>query len=239
MELFFISLLAIVIIAPITAVVQPNAEESRIINECLKSFGGLTEENARRLVRFKEWSEKYEEIPCFSKCYIKNMFDIFDESSGFKEEQVVRQFGQPLYNACQHRMVPLADACEQAYHGFHCLVNLEHDPFVLIESMQNISTEAKTVMKECLHRFDQYEWEHLKDYSKNPVREPIDCFTKCFIERLQVYKASTHRWDIQALRTKLGVPAAEANIQHCLRRRHRGNACVWMYQDFICFALAH
>ncbi|XP_053945038.1 uncharacterized protein LOC128854737 [Anastrepha ludens] len=239
MDFTLIILLAVAALSPATAVVEPKAEESRIIAECLKSYGGLNEENAKRLVRYKEWSEKSEEIPCFTKCYIKHMFDMFDESVGFKSEQVISQFGQPLYNACQHRMVPLADNCEQAYHGFHCIVSLEDDPFVLIESIQNISSEAKTAMKGCLHRFDQYEWERIKDYTKNPVREPIPCFTKCFVDRLQVYDAKTRRWDIPALRTKLGVPAVEANIQHCLERRRNRNSCVWMYQEFTCFGLAH
>ncbi|XP_014090560.3 uncharacterized protein [Bactrocera oleae] len=226
MELILIFLFAAAIITPSVAVVEPNAEEVRIISECLRSYGGLTEENSQRLVRFKGWSETYEEIPCFTKCYIKNMFDMFDESVGFKDEQVIKQFGQPLYKACKHRMEPSANSCQQAYNGFHCLVNLEDDPFVLIESMKNVSIEAKTAMKDCLHRFDQYEWERVKDYSKNPVREPIPCFTKCFIDRLQLYSQQSRQWNIPALTAKLGVPATGANIQHCLKQRRKRNACV-------------
>lgn len=105
--------------------------------------------------------------------------------------------------------------------------------------MKNVSTEAKTAMKDCLHRFDQYEWERIKDYAKNPVREPIPCFTKCFIDRLQLYSQQTRQWNIPALTAKLGVPAAGANIQHCLKQRRNRNACVWTYQEFTCFVLAN
>ncbi|XP_067627524.1 uncharacterized protein Obp83cd [Eurosta solidaginis] len=226
------------VLSPVSAIVKTNIDESRIIAECLKSYGGLTEENAQRLVRFKEWSEDYEEIPCFSKCYLKNMFDIYDDAVGFKEEQVTRQFGQVLYNACRHRMAPLPNKCVEAYHGFNCLVNLEDDPFVLIESMANVSTQAKMVMRDCLHLFDQYQWERMKEYKKKPVREPIPCFTKCFIHRLKVYHQQKLQWNIPALRTHLGVPKAEANIQHCFALRRNGDICAWMYQEFTCFGLA-
>ncbi|XP_020713668.1 uncharacterized protein LOC101459207 [Ceratitis capitata] len=238
MEYICIFLLAGALLATLAAaVVQPNVQEGLIIADCLKNYGGLTEDKAQRLVRFKDWSDHYEEIPCFTKCYIQNMFEMFDESEGFKEEQVIKQFGQPLYKACKHRMVPAADTCQQAYNGFHCIVSLEDDPFVLIESMKNVSTEAKTAMKDCLHRYDRYEWEHMKDYAANPVREPIPCFTKCFVEHLQVFNQKTRQWNIPLLRAKLGVPAVGADIKHCLERRRNRNVCGWMYQDFTCFGL--
>lgn len=95
-----------------------------VISECLDRFGGLTLENAERLQRFKEWSDTYEEIPCFTKCYLSKMYDFYNETLGFNGPNVVKQFGKVIYEACKTKLIEGSNQCEIAYNSFHCMVNV-------------------------------------------------------------------------------------------------------------------
>jgi len=103
----------------------PN--ESDIIDKCILNYGGLTPETAERLGRFKDWSVDYEEIPCFTRCYLDDMFDFYNNSTGFDKDEVVQVFGEPVYNACQKKLeLPGSElsSCQHAYEGFHCITNV-------------------------------------------------------------------------------------------------------------------
>lgn len=100
--------------------------------------------------------------------------------------------------------------------------------------------DAKLAMKDCLHKFDRYEWQRFSDYSHFPVREPIPCYTRCFVEKLQLFNRRSNKWDVGSMNTKLGVPAENANIDACLamgKMRNR-NICAWLYREFTCFIMA-
>lgn len=223
-----------------------NAEtEGRAIAECLERYGGVTPENAERLQRYKQWSDSYEEIPCFTKCYLTKMYDIYNDSMGFSEENVIKQFGPTLFAVCKKRLINRQDddedECKSAYSGFHCLVSLENDPFVYIESLPGLDTEVKSTMKECLHRFDQYEWTRLPEFSKLPMREPIPCFTKCVADRLQLFNERTKQWNTEKIQMKLGLELPtddHKQMQYCQtsNRRRSRNVCSWMFKEMNCFA---
>ncbi|XP_062124546.1 uncharacterized protein LOC133837707 isoform X1 [Drosophila sulfurigaster albostrigata] len=214
--------------------------EERSIRKCLNNYGGLNAANAERLDRYTQWSESNEEVPCFTQCYLREMFDFYHEEAGFDAIRIKKHFGEAVYEACSERL-KLGDlrqsSCEHAYAGFHCIVSLENDPFILIENMQNATRAAKSAMKECLQQVDQVEWNRISDYARFPVTEPIPCFTRCFISRLELFDERTHRWRVPAMRRVLGVPALGAHVAGCAQRRGR-NPCATMYQQFTCFVLA-
>ncbi|TMW41868.1 hypothetical protein DOY81_013051 [Sarcophaga bullata] len=62
-QIFLLNLCLVSLMPFISA--ELDAKEGRAIAECLDRFGGPTLENAQRLQRFKQWSDTYEEIPCF------------------------------------------------------------------------------------------------------------------------------------------------------------------------------
>lgn len=120
---------------------QGLQQEVNVLEECLASYGGYNWDNVQRLQRYKEWSSTYEELPCFTRCYLKRMWNIYDESSGFLAENVIKVFGQAVYNACKSHFDYSAgnlksdeggegnkglNNCTSAYRGFHCLVKVRH-----------------------------------------------------------------------------------------------------------------
>ncbi|SPP80226.1 uncharacterized protein LOC117582838 [Drosophila guanche] len=215
--------------------------ETETIEKCIKNYGGLTPETAERLERFKEWSDGYEEIPCFTQCYLSEMFDFYDNRTGFDEGGVVQLFGRPVYNACRQRLELSAgrseSSCEHAYAGFHCITNLEGHPFMQIESMPNISESTKTAMKDCLQLVHRDEWSRFQAYPDFPVNEPIPCFTRCFISKLHLFDERTRRWQLPTMRRHLAVPAQGAQVAACHQRRGR-NQCSTIYQQFTCYVMA-
>ncbi|KAM8705261.1 hypothetical protein ACLKA7_009683 [Drosophila subpalustris] len=214
--------------------------ERRSIEKCLLNYGGLNAVNAERLDRYTQWSDSYEEVPCFTQCYLSEMFDFYHDQAGFDEQRIKKHFGDAVYEACSERL-KLGDlkqsSCEHAYAGFHCIVSLENDPFILIENMQNATRAAKSVMKECLQQTDQVEWNRLGDYARFPVTEPIPCFTRCFISQMQLFDERTRRWRVPAMRQALGVPLVGAHVADCAKRRGR-NPCSTIYSQFTCFVMA-
>lgn len=101
--------------------------EQRSIQKCLKNYGGLNAENAKRLDRYTQWSDSYEEVPCFTQCYLREMFDFYHDQAGFDELRIKKHFGDAVYEACSDRL-KLGDlkqsSCEHAYAGFHCIVSV-------------------------------------------------------------------------------------------------------------------
>ncbi|XP_020817498.1 uncharacterized protein LOC110191094 [Drosophila serrata] len=215
--------------------------EGETINKCIQSYGGLTPELGERLERFKEWSESYEEIPCFTQCYLSDMFDFYNNQTGFDSAGVERVFGAPIYAACQQKLeLPEGSgqsSCSHAYAGFHCLTKMEGHPFMVIESMPNLTKAAKDAMKDCLQVVDQDEWSSFSAFSGFPVIEPIPCYTRCFLDKLGVFDQKLRRWRIPAMQQKLGVPAKGAHYGACHQRRGR-NPCATYYQQFTCYVLA-
>ena len=108
------------------AAFEPSAEEGQAIAECLQNYGGLTEEISERLLRFQKWSDSYEEIPCFTKCYLSKMFDIYNETAGFIEQRVRAKFGNALLEVCRHHLFSstTTNSCQLAYKGLHCLITV-------------------------------------------------------------------------------------------------------------------
>ncbi|XP_073816410.1 odorant-binding protein 83cd [Musca autumnalis] len=217
-----------------------NQHEGYVLGKCLERYGGVSEENAERLGRFKDWSINYEELPCFTNCYLTNMFDFYNETDGFNEEKVINKFGASVYEVCKPKFSEGKDKCEIAYKGFHCMINLENDPFVVIDGMDNIDMDAKLAMKDCLHKFDRSEWQVFGDYSRFPVKEPIPCYTRCFLEKLQLFNHRLHTWDIRGLNTKLNLSVENANTSACeaMAMKRNRNICGWMYKEFTCYAMA-
>ncbi|XP_064550147.1 uncharacterized protein Obp83cd [Drosophila montana] len=215
--------------------------EQRSIEKCLRNYGGLSAANAERLERYTQWSDNYEEVPCFTQCYLSEMFDFYHDQAGFEERRIRQHFGEAVYEACKERLQLGADqtqsSCEHAYAGFHCIVSLENDPFILIENMPNATRVAKSAMKECLQQVDQVEWNRIADYAQFPPTEPIPCFTRCFISQLQLFDERTRRWRLPAMRQVLGVPLVGAHVAGCAQRRGR-NPCATFYQQFTCFVVA-
>ncbi|XP_037729922.1 uncharacterized protein LOC119560520 [Drosophila subpulchrella] len=216
----------------------PN--ESEIIDKCILNYGGLTSETAERLGRFKDWSVGYEEIPCFTRCYLADMFDFYNNSTGFDKDAVVKAFGEPVYKACQKKLeLPGSElsSCQHAYEGFHCITNLENHPFTVIDNMANISLSAKSAMKECLQDVDQAKWKSFAAYGDYPVNEPIPCYTRCFLDKLHLFDQKTRLWKVGAMRQHLGVPAKGAVIRSCHLQRGK-DRCATYYKQFTCHALA-
>ncbi|XP_017967215.1 uncharacterized protein LOC108659017 [Drosophila navojoa] len=215
--------------------------EQRAIKKCLSSYGGLNDENVKRLERYTQWSENYEELPCFTQCYLNEMFEFYHDQAGFDERRIRRHFGDAVFEACKERLQlgpeQKESSCEHAYAGFHCIVSLEKDPFILIEKMPNVTRTAKSAMKKCLQQVDQVEWNRMADYAHFPQTEPIPCFTRCFISQMQLFDERTRRWRIPAMRQSLGVPLPGAHISNCTQRRSR-NPCATIYQQFNCFVVA-
>ncbi|XP_050744481.1 uncharacterized protein LOC108027277 isoform X2 [Drosophila biarmipes] len=215
--------------------------ESEVINKCILSYGGLNPETAERLGRFKDWAEGYEEIPCFTQCYLAEMFDFYNSSTGFDMDAVVRAFGEPVYTACQRKLeLPFGSglsSCQHAYEGFHCITNAENHPFTVIDNMANISLSAKTAMKECLQNVDQAKWKRFAAYGEYPVIEPIPCYTRCFLDKLHLFDQQTRLWKVGAMRQHLGVPARGASIRSCHLQRGK-DRCATYYKQFTCHALA-
>ncbi|XP_017046667.1 uncharacterized protein LOC108091809 [Drosophila ficusphila] len=213
--------------------------EGESINKCIENYGGLTEETSDRLARFKEWSESYEEIPCFTRCYLSEMFDFYNNKTGFDKEGVISAFGIPVYEACQIKLELSSSqsSCQHAYEAFHCITNMESHPFTLIDSMPNVSTAAKSAMKDCLQVVDQDEWPSFASFADYPVREPIPCFTRCFLDKLHIFDERTRRWQLEAMKQHLGVPATGAHIRGCHRQSGR-DRCATYYKQFTCFSIA-
>ncbi|XP_068157005.1 uncharacterized protein Obp83cd [Drosophila tropicalis] len=215
--------------------------EQSILQHCMESHGGLSEENVERLARFTQWSASYEEVPCFTQCYIGEI-GIYDPELGFNEEATVKQFGRALYNACRERLASnrgqFESSCDHAYAGFHCIASMENDPFIQIEKLPNVTERAKTVMKECLQQIDESERHRINDYQKFSVVEPIPCYTRCFIAKLRLFDEKTRRWQLAAMRRELGIPLLGAHVNGCNQRRGR-NPCSTTYQQFTCYVMAN
>ncbi|KAH8295213.1 hypothetical protein KR018_008789, partial [Drosophila ironensis] len=216
--------------------------EAEAINKCVQNYGGLTPETAERLERFKEWSEGYEEIPCFTQCYLREVFNFYDNITGFDKMGVVQVFGGPVYEACEKKLqIPLGSSdssCSHAYVGFHCLTRMEDHPFMLIETMTNLTFAARNAMKDCLQEVDLSEWSRFKAFASFPAIEPIPCFTRCFLDKLGLFNQKTRRWLLPGMQQKLGVPAKGSRYGLC--HRHRGpNICSTYYKQFTCFVLAN
>ncbi|XP_030370044.1 uncharacterized protein LOC115620775 [Scaptodrosophila lebanonensis] len=212
--------------------------EKRVIDKCLESYGGLTSDSGQRLQSYTEWSEHYEEIPCFTRCYLNEMFNF--ENDGFNESKIVALFGKATYEACKPKLEMSngqRGSCEHAYSGFHCIVSLENDPFILIANMPNITDTAKSAMKECLLEIDQAEWKRISEFSQFPVQEPIPCYTRCFINKLQLFNERNRRWRLEDMRRELAVPLPNANVRGCHRLRAR-NPCLTVYHQFTCYVMA-
>ncbi|XP_075170499.1 odorant-binding protein 83cd [Haematobia irritans] len=232
--------LAIVLLGKNFAAADIDEHEGYVIGQCLERFGGPTLENAERLKRFKEWSITYEEIPCFTNCYLSKMFDFYNETNGFIEEKVIKKFGAPVYEVCKPKLNEGNNECEVAYNGFHCMVSLENDPFVVIDGMDNLNIDAKLAMKDCLHQFDRYDWQRFGEYPRFPVVEPIPCYTRCFVEKLKLFNHRLQKWNFSGLNTKLSIPLDNVNTEHCMalsKARNRNN-CAWMYREFTCLVMA-
>lgn len=103
--------------------------------------------------------------------------------------------------------------------------------------MQNTTRAAKSAMKECLLQQDQVEWNRIGEYARFPVTEPIPCFTRCFISKLELFDERTRRWRLPAMRQALGVPQPRARIGGCAQKR-ANNACETTYKQFTCFVMA-
>ncbi|XP_017130868.1 uncharacterized protein LOC108148360 [Drosophila elegans] len=215
--------------------------EGESINKCIKRYGGITPEIGERLERFKEWSEGYEEIPCFTQCYLSEMFDFYNNQTGFDKAGVVHAFGSPVYEACRSKLEPKwgssPSSCQHAYEGFHCITNMESHPFTLIDGMSSISPAAKDAMKDCLQDVHQDEWSSFAEFAQNPVNEPIPCFTRCFVDKLRIFDERTRRWQLKAMKQELGVPANGARILGCHRQSGR-DRCATYYKQFTCYAMA-
>ncbi|EDW55052.1 uncharacterized protein LOC6614061 [Drosophila sechellia] len=215
--------------------------EGETINRCIQNYGGLTVENAERLGRFKEWSESYEEIPCFTRCYLSEMFEFYNNLTGFNKDGIVGVFGRPVYEACRKKLeLPFASgesSCKHAYEGFHCITNMESHPFTVIDNMPNISPSAKNAMKDCLQDVHQDEWKSFDAFAYNPVNEPIPCFTRCFVDKLHIFEEKTRLWKLEAMKRNLGIPAKGSRIRTCHRQRGK-DRCATYYKQFTCYAMA-
>ncbi|XP_043653434.1 uncharacterized protein LOC122620166 [Drosophila teissieri] len=215
--------------------------EGETINRCIQNYGGLTAENAERLERFKEWSDSYEEIPCFTRCYLSEMFDFYNNLTGFDKARIVEVFGSPVYIACRKKLeLPFElgeSSCKHAYEGFHCITNMENHPFTIIDNMPNISPSAKNSMKDCLQDVHQDEWKSFAVFADYPVNEPIPCFTRCFVDKLHIFEEKTRLWKLEAMKQNLGIPAKGARIRSCHRQRGK-DRCSTYYKQFTCYAMA-
>ncbi|KAH8383647.1 hypothetical protein KR009_009826, partial [Drosophila setifemur] len=215
--------------------------EGEAIKKCVERYGGLNSDTAERLERFKEWSEGYEEIPCFTQCYLGEMFDFYNNRTGFDSEGVEKAFGSPVYNACHKKLeLPYGasqSSCTHAYEGFHCLTLMESHPFMVIEGMTNLSPAAKNAMKDCLQQFDEVEWSRFQAFGNFPVVEPIPCFTQCFLDKLNLFDHRTRRWRLPGMQQKLGVPAKGAKYGTC-HRQIGANPCANYYKQFTCYVMA-
>uniref|UniRef100_A0A1A9WTU3 Odorant-binding protein 83cd n=1 Tax=Glossina brevipalpis TaxID=37001 RepID=A0A1A9WTU3_9MUSC len=238
MKLITVIVLSIDILSLIDA--SPSVQEGIVLDQCLAPYGGYTFETDQRLQRYKQWSPTYEEFPCFTNCYLNHTLNIYNETQGFDKENVIKRFGRSVYDACQEKLTLGNNSCEIAYNGFHCLINHEDDPFILIDNIANITREAKHVMKECLHKFNTDDWQYLSSYTRFPVQEPIPCYTRCFVSKMQLYNYRLKNWNIAAMQRLLGVPAEHANIENCLALSKRRNnfMCAWIYKEMTCFSLA-
>ncbi|XP_017082317.1 uncharacterized protein LOC108115392 [Drosophila eugracilis] len=215
--------------------------ETESINKCIKNYGGLTTEIAERLQRFKQWSDGYEEIPCFTQCYLTEMFDFYNNRTGFDASGIVKAFGSPVYDACRRKLeLPASSSqssCQHAYEGFHCITNMEDHPFTLIENMASLSQSAKNAMKDCLQDVHLDEWKSFAAFAHYPVREPIPCFTRCFIDKLHIFEEKTRLWKLGLMREHLGVPPKAARIRTCHQQRDK-DRCATYYKQFTCYAIA-
>lgn len=106
--------------------------------------------------------------------------------------------------------------------------------------MNNLNMDAKLVMKECLHKFDRYEWQRFGEYARFPVREPIPCFTRCFVEKLQLFNHRLLKWDTAGMETKLSLSLDNANTNACvaMEEKRNRNSCAWMYREFTCYVMS-
>nr|AWY62815.1 odorant binding protein [Liriomyza trifolii] len=231
---FFTALLA-TYFANSLADVSPR--EGQVIASCLERVGGMTYENAERLQRYKQWADNYEEFPCFTNCYLNKLSTLYKENAGFNETAVIEQFGKEVHKVCERRLSEGRDACDIAYNGFHCLVTMLDDPFVHIDRLPNITTEARTVMKDCLRPYDRSLHNRIKDYSKLPTREPIRCYTKCIVDNLQLLNPINRHWNIASLRHHLNIRFEKGSMKHChaLTPHRKRNACAWVYRELTCF----
>ncbi|XP_044312791.1 uncharacterized protein LOC108050652 isoform X1 [Drosophila rhopaloa] len=215
--------------------------EGEAINKCLKNYGGLTPENNERLGRFKEWSENYEEIPCFTRCYLSDMFDLYNNQTGFDKAKVEDAFGSPVYEACRRKLEldwgSSQSSCQHAYQGFHCIANMDGHPFTVIDSMANVTLTAKNAMKECLQDVHRNDWSRFAAYANYPVNEPIPCFSHCFLSKLHIFDERTRRWQLRTMKQQLGVPAKGARISGCHRQSGK-DRCATYYKQFTCYAMA-
>ncbi|EDV47987.1 uncharacterized protein LOC6552801 [Drosophila erecta] len=215
--------------------------EGETINRCIQNYGGLTAEIAERLERFKDWSDGYEEIPCFTRCYLSGMFDFYSNLTGFNKAGIVEVFGSSVYEACRHKLeqpFQLGESsCKHAYEGFHCITNMENHPFTLIENMPNISPSAKSAMKDCLQIVHLDEWKKFVLFADYPVNEPIPCFTRCFVDKLHIFEEKTRLWKLEAMKQHLGVPAKGVRVGNCHRQRGK-DRCATYYKQFTCYTLA-
>ncbi|KAL9892226.1 odorant-binding protein 83cd [Glossina fuscipes fuscipes] len=241
MKLITVILFSLDFLFLIDASPSGGVQEGIVLHQCLAPYGGYTLENDQRLQRFKQWSDTYEEFPCFTNCYLNNMLNIYNETQGFNDENVIKRFGRSIYKACKEKLIQGNNSCEIAYNGFHCLISHEDDPFILIDNIEDISMEAKQAMKECLHKFNSDEWHYLGDYIRFPVQEPIPCYTRCYVYKMQLYDHRLRKWNIEAMQRLLGVPPEQANIERCLslsKRRNNNNMCAWIYKEMTCFSLS-
>lgn len=97
------------------------------LQKCVQNYGGLTKSNIDRLARFTQWSDVNEEIPCFTQCYLSEMFDFYHEQAGFDPLRVRKIFGNAVYEACRDRLQLGSQghsSCEHAYAGFHCIISV-------------------------------------------------------------------------------------------------------------------
>lgn len=117
---------------------------------------------------------------------------------------------------------------------------MEDNGFLYLESLKNISTEARSAMKKCLTIYPEQERRLLKMYSRYPVQEPIRCYTRCFVDKLRLFDYHFRQWNMAALHHHLDIPAPHANVEHCgsLIPYRQQEPCEWLYTEFTCFSLA-
>lgn len=110
----------------------------------------------------------------------------------------------------------------------------------MIENMKGLNFDAKLAMKECLHKFDQFEWEKFGEYSSYPVKEPIPCYTRCFVEKLQLFNHRLRKWNINRMREQMGFPDENADTSVCraMSYRRSRNSCAWIYREYVCYLMS-
>ena len=106
--------------------------------------------------------------------------------------------------------------------------------------MPDICADAKLAMKACLNKFDKNEWQYFGEYKNYPVKEPIPCYTRCFVEKLQLFNHRLRKWNIVKMREQFGYPQENANISGCIAMgtKRTRNSCAWMYREFLCFFMS-